>query len=46
MAQNSLLLDAEIAYYHTLCKIVQYKKTHLKGLTTMANRILTKEVHV
>ena len=46
MAQNSLLLDAEITYYHMLSKFVQYKRNFLKNrITTKPGNILAKEVY-
>ncbi|MDH3361514.1 MAG: hypothetical protein OEW86_00480 [Nitrosopumilus sp.] len=43
---HSFLLDAQIAYYCTLSKIIQYKKNFMKiGLSIMPNKILAKEVY-
>ena len=46
MAQNSLLLDIEIAYYKTMSKIVQYERNYLKNRIKAAPaKILQNEVY-
>jgi hypothetical protein len=46
MAQNSLLLDLEIAYYKAMSKVVQYERNYLNNRIKAAPaKILQNEVY-
>jgi len=46
LAQNSLLLDIEIAYYQTMSRIAQYERNYLKNrIKATPVKILEKEVY-
>jgi len=46
MAQNSLLLDIEIAYYKTMSKIAQFERNYVKNrIESAPAKILQNEVY-